>query len=71
MAAKNAIDEMDNIAFEGSVISVKPAFNKRKDKNQQTQGDERKRGPMPDDVCNNCKGLGHWANECTQEKSSK
>lgn len=62
---------MDNIPFDGNVISVKPAFNKRKDRAQHPQGGERKRGPLPEDVCNNCKALGHWANECTQEKSSK
>lgn len=65
---------MDQRSIEGRKIEVKQAIDKRREKfsagGRPFNGDKR-RGPQLEDVCHNCKGLGHWANECTQEKNPK
>ena len=74
--AKDAISAMDNKIFDGMTISVKPSMDKknRSGGNFQNYNDrpqmmnKDRKGPQPDDRCHNCKGVGHWANECRNEK---
>eukprot|EP01015_Nassula_variabilis_P024836 TRINITY_DN4787_c0_g1_i2.p2 TRINITY_DN4787_c0_g1~~TRINITY_DN4787_c0_g1_i2.p2 ORF type:complete len:174 (-),score=19.88 TRINITY_DN4787_c0_g1_i2:103-624(-) len=51
-----AVEEMDGYKYEGRRLIVQFAGQKK----QVSRG----RGPQSDDVCYNCQGKGHWANEC-------
>mgnify|MGYP000151985802 CR=1 FL=1 len=63
---------MDQKSVEGKKIEVKQAIDKRRDRlGSRPFNSDKRRGPQPEDVCHNCKGLGHWANQCTQEKNPK
>ena len=64
-SAKDAITNMHGRTFEGSRINVKQSIDRR---NRIKNTGERKKGPQQEDECHNCGGLGHWANECREEK---
>lgn len=70
-SAKDAISNMDGRTFEGSKINVKQSVDRRSRMKQTGDRGDRKKGPQQDDLCHNCGGVGHWANECREERKPR
>lgn len=80
--AEYAIERMDGRHFEGRRIVVQPSVGKRRvrrdsyrDRRERSRSysrprerEERRKGPQKEDICYNCDGKGHWANECNRPK---
>lgn len=80
-SAREAIDAMNDRDFEGNKLLVKPASDRRRDRDRggMSRGgrggydrDNRdSRGPQSSDVCKNCNKTGHWARSCPEERKPR
>lgn len=75
--AEYAVERMDGRVFEGHRIIVQASKGKRRSRSRQRSRERRpydpnrKKGPQSDDLCFNCNGRGHWANECKEPRKPR